>query len=139
VQTYPLPLQVAAGKQVLHRTVIDEREFVLRVWLGDNGDPDPSLEVPEIKLSSEKSFIPHLIDTKGDTRTLSYRIKKLALIDARGCERVIYASRIHWLFVTALPVISLVKCIRVNRRLHLKELWQTARNLWGTELPSLGL
>jgi glycosyltransferase involved in cell wall biosynthesis len=131
VQAYPLPLQVSAGNQVLHRTVIDGREFALRAWLGRNGAASQLLETSEVKLSAEKSFIPHLIDTKGDTRTLSYRIKKLALVDTRGRQSILYASRIHWLFAVALPMISLAKSLGVNHRLYGKELWQTARNLWG--------
>jgi hypothetical protein len=111
--------------------VIDEREFGLRAWLGQNGAASQSLETSEIQLYAEKSFIPHLIDARGDTRTLSYRIKKLALVDTQGRQRIIYAGRIHWLFVMALPVISLVKSIVVNHRLYGKELWQTVRNLWG--------
>jgi Glycosyl transferase family 2 len=130
VQAYPLPLQVSAGDQVLHRTVIDEREFALRAWLGQNGAASQSLKTSEVKVYAEKSFIPHLIDTRGDTRTLSYRIKKLALVDTRGRQRIIYTGRIHWLFAVALPVISLVKSMVVNHRLYGKELWQTARNLW---------
>jgi len=131
VQAYPLPLQVSAGNQVLHRTVIDGREFALRAWLGRNGAASQLLETSEVKLSAEKSFIPHLIDTKGDTRTLSYRIKKLALVDTRGRQSILYASRIHWLFAVALPMISLAKSLGVNHRLYGKELWQIARNLWG--------
>jgi glycosyltransferase involved in cell wall biosynthesis len=131
VQAYPLPLQVSAGNQVLHRTVIDEREFALRAWLGQNGAASQAMETSEVKLSAEKSFIPHLIDTKGDTRTLSYRIKKLSLVDTRGRQRILYAGRIHWLFAIALPVISLVKSVVVNHRVYGKELWQTARHLWG--------
>jgi glycosyltransferase involved in cell wall biosynthesis len=131
MQAYPLPLQVSVGDQVLHKTVIDEREFVFRAWLGQNGAASQSIGPSEVKLSAKKSFIPHLIDTKGDTRTLSYRIKKLALIDTQGRERILYAGRIHWLFAVALPVISLVKSLLINHRLYGKELWQTARNLWG--------
>jgi hypothetical protein len=131
VQAYPLPLQVSVGNQVLHQTVIDEREFAFRAWLGQNGAVSQSMEASEVKLSATKSFIPHLIDTKGDTRTLSYRIKKLAIVDIRGRKRILYAGRIHWLFAIALPVISLVKSLLINHRLYGKELWQTARNLWG--------
>jgi glycosyltransferase involved in cell wall biosynthesis len=129
-QAYPLPLQVSAGNDVLHKTVIDEREFALRTWLGQNGAASQLLDTSEVNLYAEKSFVPHLIDTKGDTRTLSYRIKKLALVDTRGRQRIIYAGRIHWLFAIALPVISLVKSMVVNHRLYGKELWQTARRLW---------
>jgi len=131
VQAYPLPLQVSAGNRVLHRTIIDEREFVLRAWLGQNSAASQSMETSEVKLSAEKSFIPHLIDTRGDTRALSYRIKKLSLIDARGRERILYAGRKHWLFAMALPVVSLAKSMVINHRLYGKELWQTARHLWG--------
>jgi glycosyltransferase involved in cell wall biosynthesis len=131
VQAYPLPLLVSAGNHVLHRAVIDEREFVIRAWLGHNGAASQSMETSEVKLYAEKSFIPHLVDTKGDTRTLSYRIKRLSFIDARGRERIVYARHINWLFAMALPVISLVKSMVVNHRFYRKELWQTARNLWG--------
>jgi glycosyltransferase involved in cell wall biosynthesis len=130
-QAYPLPLQVCAGNQLVHRTVIDEREFALRVWLGQNGAASQSMEASGIELCAEKSFIPHLMDTKGDTRALSYRIKKLSLVDARGHEHIVYARRIYWLFAMALPVISLVKSLSINHRLYGKELWQTARHLWG--------
>jgi glycosyltransferase involved in cell wall biosynthesis len=131
VQAYPLPLQVSAGNQVLHRTVIDGREFALRAWLGQNGAASQSMETAEVKLSAEKSFIPHLIDTRGDTRTLSYRIKKLSLVDGRGREHILYAGRQRWLFSMALPVISLAKCLVVNHRFYGKDFWQTAWNLWG--------
>ena len=89
------------------------------------------METSEVKLYAEKSFIPHLVDKKGDTRTLSYRITKLSFIDVLGRERIVYSSRINWLFAMALPVISLVKSIVVNHRFYYKELWHTARHLWG--------
>jgi glycosyltransferase involved in cell wall biosynthesis len=131
VYAHPLPLQVSTSNQVRHRTVIDEREFDLRAWLGQNGDASHLKGTSEVKLYAEKSFTPHLIDTKGDTRTLSYRIKRLSFIDARGRERIVYARHINWLFAMALPVISLVKSMVVNHRFYRKELWQTTRNLWG--------
>jgi hypothetical protein len=131
VQAHPLPLQVSVGNHVLHRTVIDEREFAFRTWLGHNGAASQATEASEVKVSAERSFIPHLIDTKGDTRTLSYRIKKLSLMDGRGHEYILYTGRIHWLFAAVLPMISLVKSIVVNHRLYGKELWETARKLWG--------
>jgi glycosyltransferase involved in cell wall biosynthesis len=131
VHAYPLPLQVSACNQVRHRAIIEEREFDLRAWLGQNGAASPVMGTSEVKLYAEKSFTPHLIDTKGDTRTLSYRIKRLSLIDTQGRERILYAGRIHWLFAIALPLISLVKSLIVNHRLCGKELWRTARNLWG--------
>ena len=131
VHAFPLPLQVSTSNQVRHTAVIDEREFDLRAWLDQNGSVSQSMETSEVKLYAEKSFTPHLIDTKGDTRTLSYRIKRLSLVDTQGRERILYAGRTHWLFVLALPLISLVKSLVVNHRLYGKELWRTARNLWG--------
>jgi glycosyltransferase involved in cell wall biosynthesis len=131
VHAYPLPLQVSACDQVRHRVVIEEGEFDLRAWVGQNGAAFPWVETSEVKLYAEKSFTPHLIDTRGDTRTLSYRIKRLSLIDTQGRERILYAGRIQWFFAIALPLISLVKSLVVNHRLYGKELWRTARNLWG--------
>jgi glycosyltransferase involved in cell wall biosynthesis len=128
---YPLPLQVSTGDQVLHRAVIEGREFALTARVGQNGAVSQRMHAAEVKLSTEKSFIPHLINTQGDTRTLAYRIKKLSLADARGREFTLYGGRTYLLFAIALPVISLVKCIVINRRLSGKELWRTARNLWG--------
>jgi hypothetical protein len=131
VHAHPLPLQVSVGHRVLQRTVIEGREFALRACLGQNGISSHPLESSEIEVSAEKSFIPHEIDTKGDTRTLSYRIKKLSLIDARGRELSLYTGRKHWLFAMGLPLISLVKTVAINHRLYCRELWQTVRNLWG--------
>lgn len=127
---HPLPLQVSTSNQVRHKTVIDEREFDLKAWLGQNGDASQFMGTSEVKLYAEKSFTPHLIDTKGDTRTLSYRIKRLSLVDTQGREQTLYAGRTHWIFAMALPVISLVKSLMVNHRLHGKELWRTVRTLW---------
>jgi hypothetical protein len=131
VHAHPLPLQVSLANQVLQRTVVDGREFSFRAWLGQNGAASQSLMTAEVKLSAEKSFVPHLIDARGDTRTLSYRIKKLSLIDARGGERILYAGRTRWLFAMALPVVSLAKSVMINHRLYGKMLWQTVRNVWG--------
>ena len=128
---YPLPLQVSTSNQVRHRTVIDAREFDLRAWLGQNGDASHLIGTPEVKLYAEKSFTPHLINAKGDTRTLSYRIKRLSLVDTQGREQTLYAGRTHWMFAMALPLISLVKSLMVNHRLHVKELWRSIRNQWG--------
>jgi hypothetical protein len=131
VHAFPLPLQVSTRNQVRHRAVIDQREFDLRAWLGQIGTASQSMETSEVKLYAEKSFTPHLIDTKGDTRTLAYRIKRLSLVDTQGRKRILYAGRTHWLFALALPLISLVKSLIVNHRLYGKELWRTAWNLWG--------
>jgi GT2 family glycosyltransferase len=127
----PLPLQVSAGNQVLHRTTIDGREFALKAWLDQNGAASQPRETAEVKLSAEKSFIPHLIDTSGDTRTLSYRIRRLSVVDGCGRERILYTGRVHWLFAMALPAISLAKSMVINHRHYAKELWQTAWSLWG--------
>jgi hypothetical protein len=131
VHAHPLPLQVSSDNRVLHRTVIEGREFALKACLGQNGGPSQSMEASEVKLSAEKSFIPHLINTKGDTRPLAYRIKKLSLVNAHGRERILYAGRTRCLFTMALPVISLAKSIDINYRLYARELWQAARSLGG--------
>jgi Glycosyl transferase family 2 len=131
VHAYPLPLQVSKSNEVRYRAVIDEREFDLRAWLGQNGDASQLMGTSEVKLYAEKAFTPHLIDTKGDTRTLSYRIKRLSLVDTQGREQILYAGRTHWIFAMALPVISLVKSLMINHRLQAKELWRTVWHLWG--------
>jgi glycosyltransferase involved in cell wall biosynthesis len=51
VQAYPLPLQVSAGNHVLYETVIDEREFALKAWLGQNGTASQAIEASEVKVS----------------------------------------------------------------------------------------
>jgi hypothetical protein len=117
--------------QVRHRTVIDDKEFDLRVWLGQNGHASHVMGTSEVTLSAEKSFTPYTIDPQGDTRTLSYRIKRLALVDAQGHQQILYTNRIHWMFAMALPVISLIKSLMLNHRLHGKELWCTVSSLWG--------
>jgi glycosyltransferase involved in cell wall biosynthesis len=128
---HPLPLQVSTSHQVRHRTVIDVREFDLRAWLGQGGDGSPSIGSPEVTLSAGKSFTPHSIDTKGDTRTLAYRIKRLSLVDIQGREQTLYAGRTHWMFAMALPFISLLTSLMINHRLQAKELWRSVRYLWG--------
>ena len=128
---YPLPLQVSMGDQVLHRTVIKGREFALRAQLGQNAAVAQPMHAAEVKLSAEKSFIPHVINAQGDTRTLAYRITKLSLVNARGRELTLYSGRTYWLFAMTLPVICLAKSILINHRLSVRKLWRTARNFWG--------
>jgi hypothetical protein len=84
-----------------------------------------------VKLSAGKSFVPNTIHNNADMRTLSYRVKKLSLINTRGGTLVLYAGRKHWLFAIALPVLSLEKFLVTNHRLWSKEVWQTTRDLWG--------
>jgi GT2 family glycosyltransferase len=131
VHAHPLPLQISVSQQVLQRTIIEGREFALRASLEQNGASSHPMDTSEVKVSAEKSFIPHEIDTRGDTRTLSYRIKKLSLVDAGGRELMLYTGRKHWLFAIALPLISLLKSMAINHGLDGKQFWQTVRNLWG--------
>jgi glycosyltransferase involved in cell wall biosynthesis len=131
VHARPLPLQVALGNQVLHRAVIEAGEFSLTVRLWQNDVLAEPLDTSEVRLYAEKSFIPHLLGTNEDTRTLSYRVTKLSLVDTRGCKLSLFSGRKHWLFAMALPVLSLEKSLVINHRLSYKELWQTTRTLWG--------
>jgi hypothetical protein len=115
---------------VLLRAVIDEREFAFKAWLGQNGAAAQAVEAPEVKLTAERSFVPPLMDTGSATRTLSYRIKRLSLVDSQGRESVLFALRMRWLFTVTLPLISLVKSLHVNQHLHVRELWRTTWHLW---------
>jgi hypothetical protein len=130
----PLPLQVAVGDQVLYKEVIEAEHFSLMVRLGPDDVPPPQTAVSEVKLYAGKSFVPDMIHSNADTRTLSYRVKKLSLIDARGRELTLYAGGRQWIFAMALPMLSLEKALVTNHRLAGKEVWQTTRELWGSLL-----
>jgi glycosyltransferase involved in cell wall biosynthesis len=127
----PLPLKVTLGDQVIHREVIEAEHFALTVKLGQDKVLSGTRAASEVKLSAGKSFVPNTIHNNADMRTLSYRVKKLSLINTRGGTLVLYAGRKHWLFAIALPVLSLEKFLVTNHRLWSKEVWQTTRDLWG--------
>ena len=126
----PLPLSVIRGHHVLQKAVIDTEEFSLITCLRQEDGSTPSLEILEVKLSAEASFIPSLVGINEDARKLAYCVKKLSLVDRGGDKVSLYAGPKPWLFALALPVLSLGKSLVVNHRVAYTELWQTTRNLW---------
>jgi hypothetical protein len=115
---------------VLQRTVVGAGNFSLTVRLWQDHGLSALREAAEVKVYAENSFVPHGVHANGDTRTLSYRVKKLSLIGAGGRELILFAGPKAWLFALALPVISLAKSLIINHRLYGKELWHTSWNLW---------
>lgn len=130
VYASPLPLRIAVGDQVLHEAIIEGGEFSLREQIWRNDVLLDRLDTVEATLYADKSFIPQMLGMNDDTRPLSYRVRRLALLDERGRELVLYSDRIPWLLAIALPALFLWKSLLINHCIPYEELWKHGRRLW---------
>ena len=73
-----------------------------------------------------------MLGVNDDTRTLSYRVRKLSLVDERGRELVLYSRRKAWLLLFSLPALFLWKFLLTNHYIPFSELWKNAWNPWGS-------
>ena len=130
--TSPLTLRIAMDDQPLHEVVVEGAAFCLKRPLWMKGVPSNGVGRVEVNIDADGAFTPQTFGIKDDTRTLSYRIKKLALIDGQGEELVLYSDRKARLFRLAVPVLVMWKSLLINHDIPYAELGRDIRRLRST-------
>jgi glycosyltransferase involved in cell wall biosynthesis len=125
----PMSLRIAVGDQVLHEAIIDEAAFCIKKPLWRNSGPSHESGIVELNIDADSAFAPQAFGINDDTRTLSYRVRKLSLVDGQGGELVLYSDRKAWLFRLALPVLVLWKSLCINHSIPYAELGRDIRQL----------
>jgi hypothetical protein len=92
---------------MLHEIAIKSRSFrSRRLW--KDGFPAHQAEIIEVNIHADAAFSPKILVFL-TTRMLSYRVRKLALVDEQGDELILYSDGRAWLLRVALPLIVLWK------------------------------
>jgi glycosyltransferase involved in cell wall biosynthesis len=125
----PLSLRLTVGDRVLHETTIKDPVFQIKAPLWQDGFPAHGAEIIEVNIQTDAAFSPKYFGVSGDTRALSYRVRKLALVDEQGKEFVLYSGAKAWLLRLALPFIVLWKSLLINRKIPCKELGRDIQQL----------
>jgi hypothetical protein len=123
---------------MLHETTIKDPTFQIKETLWKNGFPAHQAEIIEVNINADAVFSPKDFGVLDDPRVLSYRVRKLALVDEQGDELVLYSNGRAWLFRVALPLIVLWKSLLINREIPREELgrdFQQLRILLHSSLP----
>jgi hypothetical protein len=97
--------------------------------LWKDGFPACEAEIVEVNIHTDAAFSPQDFGVIGDTRALSYRVRKLALVDEQGDELVLYSDGRAWLLRVALPLVVLWKSLLINRDVPCKELGRDIQQL----------
>jgi glycosyltransferase involved in cell wall biosynthesis len=135
--TCPLSLQIAMDDQVMDEVIIDETAFCIKRPLWGNHIPTNESGIVEMNIYADSFFTPQAFGVKDDTRTLSYRVRKLSLVDGHGGELVLYSERKAWLFRLALPMLVLWKSLLINHDIPYEELGRDIRQLRSSLMGSL--
>jgi hypothetical protein len=128
-QTCPLSLRIAIGDLILHEASITSPVFHIKALLWKDSLPTHEGEIVEVHLNADTAFSPQDFGVSNDTRALSYRVHKLALIDDRGEELVLYSGPRAWLLRVALPLLVLWKSLWLNHAIPFEELGRDLRQL----------
>jgi glycosyltransferase involved in cell wall biosynthesis len=129
IYTSPLTLRIAMDDQLLHEVLVEEAAFCLKRPLWMEKVAPNGAGVAEVNIHAGSAFTPQAFGIKDDTRTLSYRIKKLSLIDGQGEELVLYSDRKAWLFRLAVPMLVMWKSLVINHDIPYAELGRNIRRL----------
>jgi hypothetical protein len=128
-QTCPMSLQIVVSDRVQHETSIKAPAFHIKERLGRDSFRAYGGELVEVNIYADTSFSPEDFGVNGDTRALSYRVHKLALVDEQGAEFVLYSRTRAWLFRVALPLLVLWKSLLINHDIPFEELGRDVRQL----------
>jgi len=109
-----MALRIGIGDRVLHEAIIEDATFCIKEQIWRNDVPANGSGIIEVVIHADSSFAPQAFGISDDTRTLSYRVKKLSLVDEGGGELVLYSGRKAWLFWLALPLLVFWKSLLVN-------------------------
>ena len=124
----PMSLRIMMGDRVLHETIIKQPVFHIKEPLWQDSIPANDGEIVEVGVYADTSFSPQDFGID-DTRALSYRVHKLALVDEQGDEFVLYSERRAWLLRMALSLLVLWKSLLINHAIPYKELGTDLRQL----------
>jgi hypothetical protein len=125
----PLSLRLAVGDQVLHELTINAPAFQIKEPLWKDGFPAQTAEIIEVNIHTDAAFSPQVLGVRGDTRALSYRVRRVALVDDQGDELVLYSDGRAWLLRVVLPFIVLWKSLLINRDIPGQELGRDIQQL----------
>lgn len=118
----PLRLRTAVGNQIVNETLVEGTTFALTPQLWPNGVTPAGPDTVEVQVHADTCFVPQALGLNDDRRRLSYRIRELSLVDAKGRELVVYSRRKEWLFDLALPALLIWTSLRINHRVPWGEL-----------------
>jgi glycosyltransferase involved in cell wall biosynthesis len=125
----PLGLRIAVGDLTLYEASITTRVFHINALLWKDGLPTHEGGIVEVHLNADTAFSPQDFGVGNDTRALSYRVHKLALVDDRGEELVLYSGHRAWLLLVALPLLVFWKSLWLNHAIPFEELGRDLRQL----------
>lgn len=125
----PLTLRIEVGDRLLHDATIDQVAFRLKqpLWGADAAAHESG--ITEVVMYADHAFVPQALGISDDTRTLSYQVKKLSLVDGYGGELVLYSNRKAWLFQLLLPLVVFWTSLNINHEVPVQELWRDIRRL----------
>jgi glycosyltransferase involved in cell wall biosynthesis len=135
----PLSLRISISNRILHEVHITSPVFQLQEHLWKDSLPAFVGEIAEVNICADSSFSPQDFGVMRDTRTISYRIFQLALVDEEGEELVLYSGRRSWLYRVSLPVLVFWKSLLINHAIPYKELSKNLQDLrmeWHRPLPT---
>jgi glycosyltransferase involved in cell wall biosynthesis len=138
-QMYPLCLRLTVGDQMLREMAIKDPVFQIKEPLWKDGFPSHQAEIIEVNIQADAAFSPQDFGVIDDPRVLSYRVRKVALVDEQSDEIVLYSDGRAWLFRVALPLMVLWKSLLINREVPRRELgrdFQHLRIFLRSSLPS---
>jgi glycosyltransferase involved in cell wall biosynthesis len=127
----PMALRIVMGDRVLHDAIIDEAAFCIKEPLWRKDAAANKSGIVEVDIYADHSFAPQAFGINDDTRTLSYHVKELSLLDEQGGELVLYSGRKVWLFQVLLPLLVFWKSLTINHGIPFQELWKDIRRLTG--------
>ena len=128
-QECPMSLQIVVSNRVLHEVSIKAPAFHLKERLGRDSFPEHEGELREVNINADTSFSPQDFGVSGETRALSYRVHKLALVDEQGAEFVLYSRDRAWLIRVAVATLVLWKSLLINHDIPFEELGRDVRQL----------
>ena len=126
-QACPMSLQIVVVTGSCMRSALKLLSFHLKERLGRDSFPAHEGELREVNIYADTSFSPQDFGVSGDTRALSYRVHKLALVDEQDAEFVLYSRNRAWLCRVAVPALVLWKSLLINHDIPFEEL---GRDLW---------
>jgi hypothetical protein len=128
-QACPMSLWITVGKRVLSVTTIKDPVFSIKESFWEDDLPTNDAGIVEVNIDADSSFSPQDFGVSGDTRALSYRVHKLALVDEQGEEFVLYSERRASLLRMVLPLLVLWKSLLINHDIPFKALGRDLRQL----------
>lgn len=135
-KNHPLTFKLTAGEKSVEKQVVSQGRFILReqFFAADEALIDTEetagrdRQYAEVEPSSSQSRpFSHRL-----TRGCGYTIRRLVIIDDAGCHKVLFAKRVTFISLLALPFLIVRNTLRINGRLCIREQVKSLLNLCRT-------